>query len=426
MVPVYYALPIATHLLFLFPFLFTAFYLFFNERKVNALLVISLLMCMPSAYDILNSLPRGFVNCVFFSSFFVVSLLFPLRQGALLLNLLMIVLGYFISPNTLILSLPFLLFLLLHHYNNKRFYFFGLACVFLYVAFYFVFDYFYKLHPGYVIYGFEHEFSVKYFWQNICNLNEPFVHVSFFMEGNSWTLLSVLAALGGFLFLKNKRAFYAFISFLLLVLFTFLSGKSRDGVLWPWYSYSRMYIGVPLLIGLMTVPINLQFNKTIAVVLVVALAFSGFKFFSYKTQLNRYTDEKLWNGVHLVSLKSALEAMNFYKENIRKKGVDYFLISNGFWLNTFLDYGGPAVYDDFPQTQETNSERRYWVREGNKNKVFKKFVLLSCKYNLDELIPVNNNFKLERIDDYGLLLVTNNRLSNDDFIKTVKKYESLP
>ena len=45
--PVYYAVPIATHIIFLFPFLFTSFYLFFHKRKIQAILVLSILLCLP-------------------------------------------------------------------------------------------------------------------------------------------------------------------------------------------------------------------------------------------------------------------------------------------------------------------------------------------------------------------------------------------
>src|SRR5689334_11608051 len=44
--PVYYALPLATHLLFLCPLLFTLFYLYRHGKKLNAIIVLCIFLCL--------------------------------------------------------------------------------------------------------------------------------------------------------------------------------------------------------------------------------------------------------------------------------------------------------------------------------------------------------------------------------------------
>src|SRR5688572_11503437 len=56
--PVYQAVPIATEIISLFPFLFMAFYLFHKELKIQAVLVLAVIICLPVSYDMLSSLPR--------------------------------------------------------------------------------------------------------------------------------------------------------------------------------------------------------------------------------------------------------------------------------------------------------------------------------------------------------------------------------
>mgnify|MGYP003345891466 FL=1 len=69
--PVNYSVPIATHFIFIFPYFFTAFYLFYSGRNIHSLLVLSVLLCMTEQFDVLTSLPRGFVTGLFFCSFYI-------------------------------------------------------------------------------------------------------------------------------------------------------------------------------------------------------------------------------------------------------------------------------------------------------------------------------------------------------------------
>lgn len=421
--PVYYALPIATHLLFLFPVLFTATYLFSVGKKINALLVLAVILCLTPAYDILTSLPRGFVTGVFFSSFFVINLINPFNQKALIVNFLMILVGYFVSANSLLLSVPFLVFLFLHQFKNKKFYIHGSVFALGAIPLYFMFDYFYIIHPSYVIYGFSHEFSWQNLWSNICNLKRPFGHVGFFAEQSAAPVLITFVAVSYYLFKKNRIAFFSFLAFIVFLLLTLASAKSLDGTFWPWYSFSRMLLGIPVIIYLMFSLLEFKPGKLFTTVILITFFFSVWKLIAFNSNLAKKTDKSNWLGVHLVPLNSVIETVKFYNETCQKKQVNYFLISNGFWLNTYLDYGGPAIIKDFPETQETNSERRYWVRERDRNKVIPRFVFISETPNFDKIVPKTNKFKLQRLDDYGLFLVQENKLKMQEFINISRYFE---
>lgn len=421
--PVYYAVPTATHFLFLFPFLFTASYLFTNKKKENGLLVLVVLLCMPSGYDILNSLPRGFVTGVFFSSFFVISMVNPMRRVALIINLLMVLLGYFVNANSVLVTVPFVFYMFLHHYRNAFFYCLlpGLALVFF--GLYWLFDGFYHHNPYYVVYGFQHQFSIRSLVQNLMHLDEAFAHISFFTNGNCLTLLAAIGATGYFVFKRDLKLFMTFVVFILVILFSFLSTKTRDGSFWPYYSYSRMYLGIPIMLYLFTGQLVIS-NKTFVMLFVsMGLFFSTYKNVFINQEVTFHMQQKLWVGVHVVSLKQVLDAVGFYQDACKKQGVGHLIISNAHWLNTFLNYGGPAISSDFPSTEESNSERRYRVREGNKHKVFRQFVLLAADYNLDKLLQNQNDFEVQRLDDFGLMLIKNNRIENDEFMRRVREHD---
>lgn len=423
-VPVYYALPIATHFIYLFPFLFTATYLFLNQKKENALLILVLVMCLPSGYDILNSLPRGFVTGIFFCSFYVLSFLKPQSFRFAILNTLMCILGYFVNPNSLIVSFPFAMFLFFHNYKEKTFYIAMFICVLAAIPLHLLFNQFYISHPEYVVFELVYAISPAYFWENLKHLDQAFQHINFFMEDKSWCLLLVFAFLSWITFRKNKILFYTFLSLIFMILVSFFSGKVRDGAPWPFYSFSRMYLGIPLIIGLICT--RLELSRIFILVLIAAsLLFSGYKFFRFNDHIKYHTEQSHWLGVHLVSLRDVKNYAEGYKTVCEKHHLDRFIISNGFWLSTYLDYGGPAIYPDFPNTEETNSERRYYVREANKNKVFGTFLYISTDYNLDKKLAGRTGLQLERLDDYGLFLVKNNTLPNHLFMALTRAAESL-
>jgi hypothetical protein len=422
-IPVYFALPIATHFIFLFPFLFTASYLFQKQKKENALTVLAIVLCMPVAYDILNCIPRGFVTGLFFTSFFVLSFFNPHSIRFVVINTLMATIGYFVNPNSTIVSVPLFVYLFLHNYRNTEFYLAGGICLLFVYPLHLFFNQFYISHPTYVIYGLNYNISWAAFTDNISHLDQAFEHVSFFIEGSSIILIAVLILLPFTLFKQDRKLFYAYLGFVFIILFSFFSGKVREGAAWPFYSYSRMYLGIPIVISLLTSNIHLS-RKCLSIILIPAvLFFSGYKLFNFKKSIAYHLDESRWLGVHLAPLPTVLDAILVYKNFCKNNGTDRMIISNGFWLATYLDYGGPAVLDDFPKTEETNSERRFYVREENKNKTFEKFVLISSKPDLDKLLPEPNGFEIKRLDDYGVFLIENNRMRNDVFMALIREKE---
>jgi hypothetical protein len=70
--PLFYAVPLATHLIFLTPFIFTAFYLYKHKLLSNAILVLTLLLFMPTGFEVMTSIPRGFVTGVFLTLFLLI------------------------------------------------------------------------------------------------------------------------------------------------------------------------------------------------------------------------------------------------------------------------------------------------------------------------------------------------------------------
>lgn len=419
--PIYQALPLATQLLFIFPFVFSALYLFSVGKGISALFVPALLLCMPLGYDIMSSVPRGFVGGLFFCSFLVLSVHQPERLVFFAINAVMLVLGYFINPNMLLVALPFMVYMFGFYYRRRASYVLAAALILLYLCLHFMFDGFYTRHPDYVVYGYAHSFSWQFFTDNLKHLDQSLAYVSFVFEGKSFVFLLVMLGIGFFLYRNNQRAFWAFLSFVGVMLLSFFSGKSRDGVVWPWYAYSRLFIGLPLVYAMFAGIFNFQKKHLLWIPVVAGMFGAGFKIVTFDKELTRLTDEKLWNGVHLVPIQSALDAIHLYGDVCHKNGADFLMISNGFWLNTVVNYGGPAIDDQYPQTYETRAERRHWVREKMDNVVKEKFVFISAIYDFDK--KAKGPFRLTKLDDYGLYLVEENTWPTKKFIEMANQVE---
>lgn len=419
--PVYRALPLATQILFVFPFVFAAVYLFVVGKKPAALWVLCILLCMPTAFDIMSSLPRGFVGGIFFCSFFILSFHQPNNRLYLAINYSLLVIGYFVNPNSVLISLPFLLYVYAFHFRQKFFYYLSALMLVFFVLLNYVFDGFYQRNPEYVIYGYAHSFSWQFFIENIKHLDQTLAYVGFLSEGKSVVFLLTLVLMLYYLWRHNLRAFWAFVVFLLVMLLSFFSGKSRDGVVWPWYAYSRLFIGAPVVFYLFIGIFNFQRIRITLLLVLLSVFFAGFKWQQFDENLKRLSDEKLWNGVHLVSVPTTLDAIHLYSDVCAKQDVDFLLVSNGFWLNTFIDYGGPAIDAHFPQTYETRAERRQWVRKKMDHKVIERFVFISAIYDFET--KAKGDFMIKKLDDYGLYLIEQNHLSCKAFIDLANKIE---
>jgi hypothetical protein len=377
--------------------------------------------CLPVEHDILTGSPRGFVTGLFFASFFVISILHPRHIGYLLLNTAMAVTGYFINPNSIFISAPLLFYFFLINYRNPRYYVTVLAGIILSAALYFIFDWFYVVHPERILIPMDLSFHPEDIWNNLAHLDEKFAHVSFFRAGKSIFLLLAIFIIGALLIRRNRKAGFAYLLFLALILLSFCFRKNIKGSVWPFFSYSRMYVTIPLALALFTAMLQIKPGPVIALIAAVSMAAGVYKTATTRSTVIHQTQEEPFRYISLVPLRTALDAIHLYGDACRKNHCSHLLISTRFWLNSILNYGGPATDPSFPLTRETIAERRYLVR--NDTKCIERFVFISALYEFDK-VNKNDGFILTRLDDYGMFLVTNNTLTMPEFIRNANIVET--
>jgi hypothetical protein len=419
--PVYYALPLATHLLFLFPFVFLAVFLFIRQQRVQGLLVLLILLAMNSGYDVLSSIPRGFIGGLACCGLLIVSVINPGKKN-LSLNGILIALGWYINPNCIFAIIPFAVLLAASKIPGRQFLYLIIPLIGSFIGFYFLFDYFYRIHPDYIMYGIEQKLSLKAFINSLLHIGERLYHISPFREGNIF--LTALFLLGPLILLwPYKRLFAAHVCLLAAMVLSLFHDKAGDGSLWPFYSFSRLFIAVPFAIAFLCALIPVLPGKAIGLFAIPVFILAILKMLCFGQQVKKISEPSAWQGVHLVPLAKALESQKFYKEVCETQHCTYLLISPEFWLSTYLSYGGPAVDPEFPETMELEYDHRYWVREKLRNKRLSRFMLISVLNDLDKR-TADPGFGLKPLDNYGLYLVHDNTLSIGEFAKRIRAMES--
>ncbi|PBQ33975.1 hypothetical protein CNR22_20075 [Sphingobacteriaceae bacterium] len=419
-VPVYYAVPIVTHILSLVPFLFMAVYLFHLQKKLQALLVLILLLFLPTGYDIMNAIPRGFVSGIFFTTPFILSIQNPTKLRYLLLNSFCAGLAYLVNPNSLLISFPLFFYLFLINFQSKKAYLYVATGFLLVLPFAYLLNHFYTIHPDYIQHPFENKFSGYYFTEALNSLDQRFANITFFEDEKCIYLLLTLFICGVLFFRQNRKVFYAYTLFLLFILLSFFSSKVADGSTWVYFSYSRMYLGIPVILSLFLSTVSFSSQKFFYILIPLALLFTGFKLFSFEKNIAYQTDNKKWIFMHLGSIKNTLEITQHYKKVCLENKVNDLVIMDDVFCKEELGFGGPAIDKNFPNTLLTHGERRTWRIEEEKKRLTPRFVILCADYDLDRRgYDSLYNFTIKRLDFYGCFLVENNKKTLPHFLQAL-------
>ncbi len=418
--PVYYAVPIATHLIFLTPFLFSSLFLFIMKQKEKALFVLGILMCMPVAYDIMNSIPRGFVTGLFFTSLMVISLVNVKDYRFILINTFLAYVGFLVNQNSVVVTGPVLFYLFLNNYRDRKYYMHSFIGIVLALPVDYLLNHFYKVHLNYVFYPANNHYSLSYFTEAITHLDQRFAHVSLFIEERCFVLLILFMVVGLFLYKSNINLFYSFLVFLLVIFVSFFSSKVSDGIVWPFYSYSRMYLGVPILLVLLMIGSSLDFKKIMTIFIPIILIFTIYKEINFTKSLAYHRQEKMWGHVHLNTLKEIRKTVRECKEICIKHGVSDFIIINSVWHDDEINYAGPALYDDFPNTLKPSFERRTWRMEEERNRIHEQFIVYVADENFDKTTKQKYPFMdITKLNYYSMFHIKNNKLTTAAFLKAV-------
>lgn len=404
-IPLHWALPLSTILLATFPFLLFAIVLFKRKHYTSAYIFLSLPILLSVEYDVITSISRGFINGIFFLSFLIYPILEPSRNRSFVLFGIAASFAFVFNPNTVIFSLPVGIYLLIKNVKNYQFYLFVIASAIPAMLIQYWAKSFYLDNPEYHLHSMW-ELLFKWKW-----IGEAFNYLDLFFRGltpvfwsGNWFILVILLLLSFALFRKNKlHAGIIFLSVAFIVL-TFGINKVHDDKDWIFFSSARMFLAVPLLLGLAIHWIldeNQKTNKWWMYSLTILIcATFAVKHWDYPKHIQDLNPSKELNNFYVSSIDQLEDDCGQISPYLNQYNVDLVVFiphwSHSAAHTQLLNYGCPFIDTKMQSTVLSLYERRTWTYEEAISKSYKTVLLYGYNLSNQPAIEENENIKLLR------------------------------
>ncbi|MBU2020100.1 MAG: hypothetical protein KJ941_10695 [Bacteroidetes bacterium] len=411
------ALPLITTLMSILPFILLSFYLY---KRIDPLvgtipLLVSLLLSVE--FEMLTSIPRGFVTGLFFATIGFTSIAFHKSILARLIGGLFLGIGVYANPNSLLLMPLLLPFTLLS--KEKLFklivpisigFSIGLSLIIINARYY-------DLNPDLVLHGSPSlETSFSSFMTVIGSLDNYFNFVTPLFWRGGWLLLSLFIIVGIRTWRKGfkKHSATLFLSFIILIASFFFS-KVSDGTNSVFFSGSRMYLAYPtMIIFIMVFFVNTldEDQKKIfysSLILLSMISFS-IKIVAFDPLLNHALRGSAYSVVQVEKVK---ELQNTCEDLLRfsENKPDLILANSPNTKDQIITYGCPCMINDFPITFQPLYERRTWLFPHIMDRVYPEVLIFGNRpKNWDE-VEIKNLIKTDTTKNW--LLIKNHLKTKD-------------
>jgi len=400
------ALPLITSILTLFPYILISFFTFIKKSKKTALIILTIPLLLPIEYSLITSLSRGFVTGIFFASIGSISLFYPHKKWSLFMMGFLGVIGFSVNANSILISGPCLFYLFLENSRDRLFYIFSGIGIILGSALHYLINYFYIANPYYNLHGYDLSFSFAFLWKGIGYMDRFLNDVSpiFWKQGYMVLFLFVLASV--ILFRKRKSTMGLFlISLPLVVILTFGFNKIHDGSNSIFFPYSRMYLSIPVMVGIALSFAKIR-RKYCYLYFAVPLGLLIFNIYCLNDKITENLNPLLTDVVTRNEVSVIIEECDALMNICEQNNVELILISKYDNFN-FINYGCSTCIDNFPNTLLPNYERRTWRLLEDEYKVYPNILILDIENNLNKKF----NFIQKIEGSENIYLIQNNDLT---------------
>jgi len=421
----YYAFPIVTSALALFPYIIFAYILYRKSMLIESLIFLSIPLLLPIDYEILTSITRGFVTGLFFSGFLVFCLMNPQKKYTFVIFGSAAALGYIFNPNSLIFVIPIAVYLFLRNYNRISYYLISLISALpFFVGEYFA-KQFYDIHIEYKVHWmWKLDFSFNTMIINLGHLDKFFDNLSPVLWFWGWLSIVFIFLLGLFLIRKDWKKGISVLVGILFIVFLLGVNKVNDGMNTIFLSSIRMFLGVPLLLALTLVWSKkfIRFTNirwTYIIILASVIIFIV-KICMYKPVIEHHTTEQNYGPVAIKKVDELkLECSDLTKiVNAHKIDLMVFIPDHNHNVPDleFYNYGCPLLEKEFTQTMLRIYERRTWVFQTERSTARHNILL----YGEVDPVLLHKTHNYEIISDIpSLVVIKNNHLKTEELMDTL-------
>ncbi|MEO5642050.1 MAG: hypothetical protein ABIQ40_10150 [Bacteroidia bacterium] len=394
-------LPLITSILALFPIVLISFFVFLKKSPKLSLLILSIPLALPVEYSLITTMPRGFITGIFINSFACIGIFYPKSKWSFLLCFFLAVLGFSVNANSVLLAFPCLAFLFVENIKNKSFYLYAAAGTAAGLLIHFAANYFYITHPFYNVHPYEFAFSTSSLFTSLRYPGLYFNDVTPFCR-NAGVLSPVLFLLFAFLLYRKKEYRKAIIVVLIpfLVILTLGINKVHDGQDSVYFSYSRMYLAIPVMLAFIVAWFNdIKNNNYFYLYLLIPLACLSYQAISMEKTIQHATDPLVYKGVTAVNVDSVYIRCNELNAVCVENKINLVLVIDH-PDNEFYNYACSSCMENFPNALRPESDRRTWRYQEDENKVYPGLLLIDTQRNYAAEFPfikqstINPNFYL--------------------------------
>ncbi len=370
-VPYYISFPIVTSLLALFPFIFIGLVLFKYKKYYASFAFISILLFMPIEYGILTSVTRGFVTGIFFLFLMAYPLIFPTKFSSFLFFSVAAGLGFILNPNSIFVSLPIGIHLLILNYKKISFYLVTSIILSTCYALEYYSKQFYSNHSEYLVHQmWEFKWSFEKLISSFGQLDKLFWGLTPFFWFLRWLSFLIIATISVVLFKKNKAYSISLALTLLFIIATFGLNKIHDSMDTIFLSSSRMFLSLPLLLAvsifwlLECYPSKIN-SKKLSIFALFVTAFFAFKICLYNSTISYHVGKEDFGPVAVKKISDIQKKCNQIYQLAESENVELIVYAPGRKIKTteteFYNYGCNCLLNKNIPSIMTKYERRYWV-----------------------------------------------------------------
>jgi hypothetical protein len=426
-IPPNYAFPLSSSILSLFPFIVFSYILFKQGFRIEGMCFVLIPLLLPVEYGMLTSITRGFTSGLFLSGFMAIALINPIKIKSQLIAALCFSLGYILNPNSVVISLPILLYIFLINYRQISFYLINLiGIVPILLIEYFAKD-FYRKNPDYLVHqAWKLVFDYKLVIKNMYRLDRFFNYLMPIIWPLGWLIVIIILLVGIYLLKDNWKKGICLIAVILLIIFSLGLNKVNDNLNTIFLSSTRMFLGIPLLAGLAffwsrskikTSDLNLKY-----IMAMMAFTVFFFKLGVYPAIIERHVRIRNYGSVAVKQMDSLACECSSLNNIAKNENIDLMIFVTTGKLNTpdieFYSYGCPILEKNFPKTILNKFERRTWVYWKEKSSIEKNILIYNFSPDSAQMRVLKNSKIIS--NNTSMVLIKENNMQVDSLLWLLK------
>lgn len=373
-VPVFKALPMATMLISILPFVSLGMFLKLRNQNQWAYLCFALPLFLPLDYNFLMSIPRGFVQAFLFIPFLFYPLFKPEKKANVTLFYIFTALCIIANASSILIVFPIFFYLLSFHYKSISFYLKSLLTLpILWIDWWA--KMFYDTHPEHKVHELRYvKLASKSFFKTL-NKIELFEFLNPFTTAGAYyyPILFLLLAMVAYRTKKYKAAIFV-TAFLFILLVTFSIPKVQAN--YPaenagiFFSVSRFYLSLPFL-AIIAAYLVFKEKKVASyasyLLLAIGMFWFGLKNFKIKKRVKETVTSTSFPAATNLELIKRAKRINSISSNYKVDCIILKRSPNWNWNNVFDSYAYyPLLKQDKdynPQLTvfQWNDDRRTWL-----------------------------------------------------------------